>query len=208
MEPGEVRLPTGHARPAPGERVRADDRSTAKTLQSSGCQSQHRFRPPAGGYQSHSHNSRAERRFAWEPGGTVRAGHDPFVGHAGTEGSRPARRVVPVSLRVSVLVEAMIIIRWNRGMLPSSTSERFLFQACPPHNAHPSNPVGSGMSARRWSATFADQVRSMTVANVRPVMVHGARPDEVANAVLFLVSDRSVHTIGGEVFVDGSVKQI
>jgi enoyl-[acyl-carrier-protein] reductase (NADH) len=39
-------------------------------------------------------------------------------------------------------------------------------------------------------------------------MVHGARPDEVANAVLFLVSDRSVHTIGGEVFVDGSVKQI
>ena len=35
--------------------------------------------------------------------------------------------MVPVSLRVSMVVEGVIVIRGDRGMLPSSTGERFLF---------------------------------------------------------------------------------
>jgi hypothetical protein len=46
--------------------------------------------------------------------------------------SNPDSSVVPVSLRVSMVVEGMIVIRGNRGMLPSSTSERFLFQTALP----------------------------------------------------------------------------
>jgi hypothetical protein len=44
----------------------------------------------------------------------------------------PDPSVVPVSLRVSMVVEGMIVIRGNRGVLPSSTSERFLFQTALP----------------------------------------------------------------------------
>jgi hypothetical protein len=41
--------------------------------------------------------------------------------------ANPDQPVVPVSLRVSMVVEGMIVIRGDRGLLPSSTSERFLF---------------------------------------------------------------------------------
>ena len=41
--------------------------------------------------------------------------------------ANPDHPVVPVSLRVSMVVEGMIVIRGDRGMLPSSTGERFLF---------------------------------------------------------------------------------
>ena len=41
--------------------------------------------------------------------------------------ANPDRPVVPVSLRVSMVVEGMIVIRGDRGVLPSSMSERFLF---------------------------------------------------------------------------------
>ena len=46
--------------------------------------------------------------------------------------SKPDPSVVPVSLHVSMVVEGMIVIRGNRGLLPSSTSERFLFQPALP----------------------------------------------------------------------------
>jgi hypothetical protein len=39
----------------------------------------------------------------------------------------PDQPVVPVSLRVSMVVEGMIVIRGDRGLWPSRTSERFLF---------------------------------------------------------------------------------
>jgi hypothetical protein len=66
----------------------------------------------------------------------------PVVDHAGVSAgwaqdrgvlrSNPDPSVVPVSRRVSMVVEGMIVIRGNRGMLPSSTSERFLFQPALP----------------------------------------------------------------------------
>ena len=40
--------------------------------------------------------------------------------------------VVPVSLRVSVVVEGPIFVRGNRGMLPSSTGKRILFHPALP----------------------------------------------------------------------------
>jgi hypothetical protein len=46
--------------------------------------------------------------------------------------SNPDPSVVPVSLRVSMVVEGMIIVRGIRGVLPSSTGERFLFQTALP----------------------------------------------------------------------------
>jgi hypothetical protein len=44
----------------------------------------------------------------------------------------PDASVVPVSLRLSVVVEGMIFVRGNRGMLRSSTGKRFLFQPALP----------------------------------------------------------------------------
>jgi hypothetical protein len=46
--------------------------------------------------------------------------------------SNPDPSVVPVSLRVSMVVEGMIVIRGIRGVLPPSTSERFLFHPALP----------------------------------------------------------------------------
>jgi hypothetical protein len=46
--------------------------------------------------------------------------------------SIPDPSVVPVSLRVSVVVEGPIFVRGNRGMLPSSTGKRFLFHPALP----------------------------------------------------------------------------